>query len=577
MSRVFLTPINLVQNELQNARLQNLASAPATPVEGQVYYDSTLKKVGCYSGTAFGYAASTADLALKADASSVTTSLSNKADKATLINGKPLTGNITLTGADINLGNVTNDAQVRRSEMGVPGGVATLDSVTGTIPSAQLPSYVDDVLEFANLATFPATGEQGKIYVALDSNKTYRWSGSVYIFITSGAVDSVAGKVGVVTLTTADIASSPNLRYLTDAQLAVVGNTSNTNTGDETVTTIRTKLGITTLSGSNTGDETATTIKTKLGITTLSGSNTGDQTIALTGDVTGTGTGSFAATVSNGAITMAKLANMNSNTIMGNNAGAAATPVALTTTQVKTMLAITEGDVANLTTDLAAKAGLVANTFTGKQTFAAPSATTASIFLPNGATSPTTPTTGDFWGNGGALKWHNGSAVKTIAFTDSNTSGTATNVTGIVAVANGGTGVNTLTGYVVGNGSAVMSAVTQIPGADITGNISGMASNVTGTVSVNNGGTGSTTAAGARSSIGATGKFSVSIGNGTLKVFTINHGLNTTDIGRPACWETASPFNLVEPDFNIIDANNITVSFNGPAPTNNQYRIVIVA
>lgn len=53
------------------------------------------------------------------------------------------------------------------------------------------------------------------------------------------------------------------------------------------------------LSGTNTGDETLATIKTKLGITTLSGSNTGDQTIILTGDVTGTGTGSFATTLKN--------------------------------------------------------------------------------------------------------------------------------------------------------------------------------------------------------------------------------------------------------------------------------------
>lgn len=53
------------------------------------------------------------------------------------------------------------------------------------------------------------------------------------------------------------------------------------------------------LSGTNTGDETTAGIKTKLGITTLSGSNTGDQTITLTGDVTGSGTGSFAATLSN--------------------------------------------------------------------------------------------------------------------------------------------------------------------------------------------------------------------------------------------------------------------------------------
>ncbi len=57
------------------------------------------------------------------------------------------------------------------------------DLVGGKVPASQLPSYVDDVLEFANLAAFPATGEAGKIYIATDSEKTYRWSGSTYAVI----------------------------------------------------------------------------------------------------------------------------------------------------------------------------------------------------------------------------------------------------------------------------------------------------------------------------------------------------------------------------------------------------------
>lgn len=68
------------------------------------------------------------------------------------------------------------------SLIGVPSGIAGLDA-GGKVPSAQLPSYVDDVLEFANLAALPATGETGKIYVALDTSKTYRWSGSVYVAV----------------------------------------------------------------------------------------------------------------------------------------------------------------------------------------------------------------------------------------------------------------------------------------------------------------------------------------------------------------------------------------------------------
>jgi hypothetical protein len=75
---------------------------------------------------------------------------------------------------------------------GVAGGYASLDS-SGKVPSAQLPSYVDDVVEGANLAAFPGSGETGKIYVALDTNKTYRWSGSAYVEISAspGSTDAV--------------------------------------------------------------------------------------------------------------------------------------------------------------------------------------------------------------------------------------------------------------------------------------------------------------------------------------------------------------------------------------------------
>ena len=98
----------------------------------------------------------------------------------------------------------SDTTKVNTSTLGVANGVATLDA-TGLVPTTQLPAYVDDVLEFANLAAFPGTGVSGKIYVALNTNKTYRWSGSAYIYITSGAVDSVAGKTGVVTLVKGDV------------------------------------------------------------------------------------------------------------------------------------------------------------------------------------------------------------------------------------------------------------------------------------------------------------------------------------------------------------------------------------
>ena len=65
---------------------------------------------------------------------------------------------------------------------GATGGVAELDS-NGKVPSSQLPSYVDDVLEYTAKSSFPTTGETGKIYVDTTTNLTYRWSGSAYVEI----------------------------------------------------------------------------------------------------------------------------------------------------------------------------------------------------------------------------------------------------------------------------------------------------------------------------------------------------------------------------------------------------------
>jgi len=68
------------------------------------------------------------------------------------------------------------------AQKGAASGVAELDA-SGRVPSSQLPSYVDDVLEYSTQSEFPATGEAGKIYVARDTNTTYRWTGSAYVEI----------------------------------------------------------------------------------------------------------------------------------------------------------------------------------------------------------------------------------------------------------------------------------------------------------------------------------------------------------------------------------------------------------
>ncbi|WP_052248522.1 hypothetical protein [Chryseobacterium taiwanense] len=111
--------------------------------------------------------------------------------------------------------NVNGSSVITEVQRGVANGFAPLGSDV-KISSAYLPSYVDDVLEFDNLPLFPATGETGKIYIAKDTNLTYRWGGSSYTLISSGAVQSVNGQTGIVNLAKSDIGLS-NVDNTSDA------------------------------------------------------------------------------------------------------------------------------------------------------------------------------------------------------------------------------------------------------------------------------------------------------------------------------------------------------------------------
>lgn len=86
-----------------------------------------------------------------------------------------------------------------RFEKGQIFGYAPLDE-SAKVPSQHLPSYVDDVVDYQTITFFPETGEGGKIYVAADTNKTYRWSGSTYVEISASQVDSVNGEIGHVVI-----------------------------------------------------------------------------------------------------------------------------------------------------------------------------------------------------------------------------------------------------------------------------------------------------------------------------------------------------------------------------------------
>mgnify|MGYP001074366046 CR=1 FL=1 len=106
----------------------------------------------------------------------VNTALSGKVPTTRKVNNKALSADITLAAGDI--------GAIPATQKGAASGVAELDE-SGKVPAAQLPSYVDDVLEYSAKSNFPATGETGKIYVSTNDNKTYRWSGSAYVEISA--------------------------------------------------------------------------------------------------------------------------------------------------------------------------------------------------------------------------------------------------------------------------------------------------------------------------------------------------------------------------------------------------------
>ena len=115
----------------------------------------------------------------------INSALADKVPTSRTVNGKALSANITLTADDV-------DA-IPADQKGANNGVAELDA-TGKVPSAQLPSYVDDVIEgyysggkfYKEAAhTNVITGEAGKIYVDLTTNKTYRWGGTAFAEISA--------------------------------------------------------------------------------------------------------------------------------------------------------------------------------------------------------------------------------------------------------------------------------------------------------------------------------------------------------------------------------------------------------
>lgn len=120
------------------------------------------------------------------------------------ININSLTGNFGVEWGDIN-GTLSNQTDLQNALN------LKADLVDGKVPSSQLPSYVDDVIEVATYSALPATGEVGKIYVVLDTNLIYRWSGSAYIEIKDSS--AVWGAITGTLSSQTDLQSALNAKF----------------------------------------------------------------------------------------------------------------------------------------------------------------------------------------------------------------------------------------------------------------------------------------------------------------------------------------------------------------------------
>ncbi len=196
------------------------------------------------------------------------------------------------------------------------GATANAVDITPSQATTLLPAFIGDsgAGGTKGLVPAPTTGDGGKYLKGDGTWGTVASSGGT---VTTVSVTTANGVSGSVANSTTTPAVSLTLGAITPSSVAATG----------------------TVTGSN-----------------VSGTNTGDQTITLTGDVTGSGAGSFATTIAASAVTNAKLSQMPSATIKGNNTGSTANAVDLTPSQVKTLLSINESDVNNLVTDLGLKA-----------------------------------------------------------------------------------------------------------------------------------------------------------------------------------------------------------------------------
>jgi hypothetical protein len=217
-----LTQTNKIYDDFDDRWLGGHSSNPTVDndgndvLDGALYWNTTVKAIRVYSQTSEAWA----DIK---DANGSLLIVNNLADVNDNAEAR--------TNIDVYSKAETTAEAVAQIELqkGAANGIAELD-INGLVPSTQLPSYVDDVVEVATKAGLPAIGESGKIYVVVadetsnGDTSSYRWTGTVYAMVSN-------------TLTATDIKalyeSNLDTNAFTDAERTKLANQSGVNTGDQ--------------------------------------------------------------------------------------------------------------------------------------------------------------------------------------------------------------------------------------------------------------------------------------------------------------------------------------------------------
>lgn len=168
---------------------QNPIDPPTVIVSGVTSINGLTGAVTLTAGDVGADIAGSASLAL-ADAQDYTDNAIANIPSPPVLSVAGKTGEVVLTASDVGLGEVDNTADLNKPVSSATQSALDLkaDLVGGKVPESQLPSFVDDVLEFPTVADFPAVGESGKVYIASDTNQTYRWTGAGYARLSEGVV-----------------------------------------------------------------------------------------------------------------------------------------------------------------------------------------------------------------------------------------------------------------------------------------------------------------------------------------------------------------------------------------------------